>query len=133
MLHSALAVLAGYATMVVIVILGTVLAVRFVLRRPLADMRNPNMAPLPRAYLTANLVASGVAALAGGCVTASIAAASPVRTGLALAVVMALMSLVSMRQAGASQPRWYQLVLATVMPAIAVLGAWLWTLRTPGG
>jgi hypothetical protein len=130
MLHSVLAVLAGYVTMVIIVIIGTVLAVRFILHRPPAELRASHPLPMPSAYLTANLLMSGLAALAGGCVTASFAATSPLGHGIALAVFIAVMSLLSMKQAGASQPRWYQIVLATVMPALAVVGAWLWMVRT---
>ena len=133
MLHSVLAVLAGYVTMVIIVIIGTMLAVRFILRRPPAELHASDSPPMPSAYLTANLLISGLAALAGGCVTASIAAASPLGHGIALAALMGIMSLLSMKQAGDSQPRWYQIVLATVMPALAVLGAWLFVVRIAGG
>ena len=40
-------------------------------------------------------------------------------------MLMVLMSVTSMRQARDLQPRWYQLTLMTVMPVIALLGAWI--------
>jgi hypothetical protein len=76
------------------------------------------------------LVASAFAALVGGYTTATIAGHAYLAHGLGLAALMFVMSLVSMRQAGTSQPRWYQLSLAIVMPAIAVGGAVLRTVLT---
>ncbi len=127
MFHSALSVILGYAAMVAIVIVGTMLSVRFVLGKSFAEMKKTGSGmgagPVTRPYLIANLVVSAFAALVGGMVTGHLASEVPLYHGLALAVFMALMSLVSIRQAGNSQPRWYQVLLATVMPAIAVAGA----------
>jgi hypothetical protein len=64
-----------------------------------------------------------VAAIIGGYATAVIAGHDQIAHGLGLAAVMVLMSVVSMRQAGARQPRWYRIILATMMPALAILGA----------
>ena len=125
MLNSVVAVLAGYIVLAVIVMLGTALAVRAILRQLPSALRAPAPGYLTTAYLAANLAASALAAVAAGFVTAAIAGHARLSHGLALAGVMVVLSLLSMQQAGASEPRWYQLVLATVMPAIAVGGAFL--------
>jgi hypothetical protein len=129
MAHSALAVLAGFAVMAVVVMIATALALHFVLGVPLAAMRSAGPQMLSPSYLVTNVAASALAATVGGYTTAAIAEHDQIGHGLALAAVMVLMSLVSMRRVDAAQPRWYRVVLATVMPALAiggaVLGGWL--------
>ncbi len=127
MLHSVLAVVVGYVAMAILVMITTAVAVRFVLHQPLTAMRSPQTHQLSAAYLVANVAGSAVAAVAGGAVTAAIAADHRVRHGVALAGLMLLMAMLSMRQMGSAQPRWYRAVLVTVMPALAVGGAALWT------
>ncbi|MGH7523770.1 MAG: hypothetical protein ACREK8_05655 [Gemmatimonadales bacterium] len=122
MLHSVLAVVAGFLVMAIIVMVGTALAVRFVLHVPIAAMQSP--APvLSRAYLATNLSTSAIAAVAGGFTAAWIAGHDQLIHGLALAGVMIAMSIVSMRQAAGRQPRWYQAILVVLMPVLAVGGA----------
>ncbi len=128
MLHSVLAVVAGYVAMAILVMFTTAIAVRFVLHQPLAALRSPQTHQLSPAYLVANVTGSAIAALVGGAVTAAVAAGHRVAHGLALAVFMLLMALVSMRQMGSAQPRWYRAALVSVMPALAVGGAALWAL-----
>ena len=123
MIHSVLAVLAGFVAMSLIVMIATALAVRFVLRMPLATMRSQVPGRLSAAYLATNVAASGLAALVGGYTTAVLAEHDLVGHGLALAAVMVVMGVVSARQSGAAQPRWYQVLLITLMPALAVGGA----------
>ena len=125
MLRSVLAVLSGFAIMAFIVMAGTLLAMRLFIGdiprgKPLALG-----APVSARYLIANLIVSGFAALLGGVTTALVAVSHvPAHAG-ALAAMMVAMSLVSMKQAGHSQPRWYQLLLLVGMPALALLGAML--------
>ena len=123
MVHSMLAVLAGFVVMALLVMMTTALAVRFVLHLPVSSMRTPGPGMPSPAYLATNVAASGIAALVGGYTTAAIAAHDQIAHGLGLAAVMVVMSVVSMRQSGSAQPRWYRVVLATVMPALAVSGA----------
>ena len=130
-MRSVLAVVAGFLVMAVIVMIGTAVAARVILRQPLSTIRTGSSEPLPLEYLAANLSASAIAALCGGFLTAAIAGRSPLAHGLALAVVIVLMSILSMKQAGASQPRWYQLTLATAMPALALTGAFIRAMLTP--
>ena len=125
MIRSILAVISGFAVMSVIVMVGTVVAMRlfvggFPTRRPQASPT-----PVSGRYLTANLLVSGLAAALGGATTARIAVSHvPAHAG-ALAAAMVGMGFISMKQAGRSQPRWYQMVLLVGMPALALLGAML--------
>ncbi|HVX88789.1 MAG TPA: hypothetical protein VG940_07685 [Gemmatimonadales bacterium] len=116
--------LGGFATMAILVMITTAIAAAALVPGGMRAMTGATVS-LPRAYLTANLIASAVAAFAGGAVTARLAPDRPLYHGIALAILMCLMGLVSMRQAGGRQPRWYQLVLCTVMPAIALIGAYI--------
>ena len=123
MLRSVLAVMAGYAAMAAIVVVSTILAVRFILRTPLSAMRSQGPTPLSRRYLTVNVVASAVAALVAGWITGTLAGHDPLTHGFAIAALMVVLGLLSARQAGAAQPRWYRTLLVTLMPALAVVGA----------
>jgi putative membrane protein (TIGR04086 family) len=107
---SVLAVLGGFATMALLVVVATAVAARAV---------------PARAYLTVNLISSALAAFLGGFLTARLAPDRPFYHGIALAGLMCVMGLLSARQAGDRQPRWYQFVLCTVMPAIALVGAYI--------
>ncbi len=124
MLHSFLAVLGGFAAMAVVVMVTTAIAATLLVPGGMRAMATPG-ASLPRTYLVANLGCSAVAAFLGGTLTARIAGHDPLVHGGALAMLMVLMSVTSMRQARDLQPRWYQLTLMTVMPVIALLGAWI--------
>lgn len=123
MLQSIVAVLAAFALMVVIVTVTTVILVRRLRVDPTIGA-----AGLGAAYLAGNLACSAIAALAGGWVAAALAPGHPVRHGAALALLMALMSLLSMRQQRVRQPRWYPATLLVAMPLIACGGAWLQSL-----
>lgn len=124
MLHSILAVLGGFATMVVIVMVTTALAAAALIPGGMRGMMSPG-APLPPRYLTANILGSAVAAFLGGFVTVRLAPDKPFFHGIALAALMCVMALLSARQAGDRQPRWYQLLLCTVMPVVALAGAYI--------
>ena len=123
MVQSVLAVLIGFVVMAVLVMITTALAVRLVLRVPFSAMRGGTTVALSPAYLVTNVAASGIAAVVGGYTAGVIAHHDPIAHGIALAAVMVVMSLVSMKQSGAVQPGWYRVVLVTVMPALAVGGA----------
>lgn len=124
MLRSLGAVLGGFVAMAVIVVVSTALAAESLIPGGMEKATTPGT-PLPHAYLRVNLAASAFAAVAGGFVTGWIAATAPLLHGLALAGLMIVMSLLSARQSGATQPRWYQLVLTFVMPFFALAGAWM--------
>lgn len=120
MLQSIVAVLAGFALMVLIVMSTTVLLVRRLKVNPAAG---PDA--LSAAYLAGNLVCSAIAALAGGWLAASLAPGRPLMHGVALAVLMVITTLFSMGQSSARQPSWYPVTLAIAMPLIACGGAWI--------
>ncbi len=122
--HSFLAVLGGFAAMAVVVMITTALAAQLLVPGGMRATASPGT-PLPRAYLVTNLGCSALAAFLGGALTARIAGHDPLIHGGALAFLMVLMSAASMKQYRDQQPRWYQLTLMTVMPAIALLGAWI--------
>ena len=123
MIRSVLAVLAGYLITALLVMVSTMLAMRFVLRQPRVAAGRGPVGPRAGSYLATNLAASGLASCVGGFVTGVLAVGRPLGPGLGLAAVMVLLSLVSMRQAQNAQPRWYQIVLVTIMPPLAVAGS----------
>jgi len=122
--HSFLAVLGGFAAMAVLVMISTALAAQFLVPGGMRSMATPGI-PLPRPYLVTNLGCSAVAAFVGGFITVRLAPDHPFSHGIALALLMCVMAMVSARQAGDRQPRWYQLVLCTVMPVVALIGAYI--------
>lgn len=124
MFRSILAVLGGFASMAVLVMVTTAIAAATLIPGGMQAMMTPG-APLPRRYLAANLACSALAAFVGGFVTARLAPEEPFFHGLALALLMVVMGVISARQAGDRQPRWYQVVLGTVMPAVALVGAYI--------
>lgn len=124
MLRSILAVLGGFATMAVLVMVTTAIAAATLIPGGMQAAMTPGT-PLPPRYLTTNLACSALAAFAGGFVTVRLAPDRPFVHGIALALLMGVMAIISARQAGDRQPRWYQVVLGTVMPAVALVGAYL--------
>jgi hypothetical protein len=123
MVRSVLAVLIGFVVMAVLVMITTALAMRFVLRVPFSEMRGGTTLALSPAYVATNVAASGIAAVFGGYTAGVIAHHDQIAHGIALAALMVVMSLVSMKPSGAAQLGWYRVVLVTVMPALAVGGA----------
>jgi hypothetical protein len=124
LIQSLLAVLGGFAAMAVVVMITTAIAAQLLVPGGMRATAAPGT-PLPQAYLVTNLGCSALAAFIGGALTARIAGHDPLIHGGALAMLMALMSTASARQYRGLQPRWYQLTLMTLMPLIALLGAWL--------
>ena len=118
MIASVLAVLAGFALMVVVVMLTTPMLAKVFLRGTMPGA-------LTTSYLVSNLSMAALAALGGGYLTSRLAPHAPMAHGAALAALMLLMSLASMRQSLGSEPRWYAVTLATLMPALTLGGAWL--------
>jgi len=63
------------------------------------------------------------ASLLGGLVTAFVAEGHELAHAAGLGLVMIVMSVVSMRQAGESRPGWYETSMAACGPMAALLGA----------
>jgi hypothetical protein len=128
MIRSLLSVIAGFVGMAILVMIATGLAVKFMLHA--SDMQSVmKLKPTP-AYLAVNLAYSAIFAVFGGLITANIAGRAPVVHALALAGLMLVMSVVSFFQSAQTrQPKWYGLTLMVLVPAGAVLGGYLQTLR----
>ncbi len=124
-LHAFLALVAGFATMAVLVIVLTALLLRMVPSWVGAEGR-----PQP-GYIFVNLGYSFLAAAAGGYVTAAIAAANPLIHVLALGMVVLALAALSALQSRGKQPIWYQLALVAISP-LGVLAGGLVRLRVLG-
>jgi putative membrane protein (TIGR04086 family) len=113
-LRSLVAVLAGFLSMAVIVIALTLLCVKFI------HLNSGHPTPL---YLTLNVLYCLAAALLGGLITAKIARRSPLAHGLALALLMFVLGVLSYTTHPPGQPLWYQIFLTIAPPLAAIAGA----------
>jgi hypothetical protein len=125
MIHAFLALLAGFATMAVVVMLVTALLTRLV-----PEWVGAEGEPRP-AYAFVNLGYSFLAAAAGGYVTAWLSAANPLIHVLVLGIVVLAMGALSALQAKGKQPVWYALTLLVLSP-LGVLAGGLVRLRVLG-
>jgi len=117
--RSFLAILAGFATMAVLVTLATA-AITKSLPRVIGEPDHPR-----RRYLLLNLAYSAAFAASGGYVTAIVAKADPLRNILMLAIVILLLSALSAIQMRGKQPVIYQLALIVLTPVAALAGGLL--------
>jgi hypothetical protein len=124
-LHAFLALLAGFAVMVLLVIAMTALLTHMV-----PSWTNAQGRP-QQAYVIVNLGYSFLSAAAGGYVTAWVAEANPLIHVLALGMVVLALAALSALQARGKQPIWYQLCLVAISP-IGVLAGGLVRLRVMG-
>jgi hypothetical protein len=100
-IRSVLAVLGGFATMVILVGTATAVAVRVLL-----TTATPGTMPHPTpAYLAINLAYSGLFALIGGYATGFLAGRAPFAHAVALGSLTLLMGAPSMKQYPGQQPR----------------------------
>jgi hypothetical protein len=128
-LHAFLALTAGFAIMVVLVIALSALVTRMVPSWTGAEERpQPGWEP---GYVFVNLGSSFLAAAAGGYVTAWVASANPLIHVLALGMVVLALSALSALQSRGKQPIWYALALVAISP-IGVLAGGLVRLRVLG-
>lgn len=128
MLSSVWAVAAGFLTMAVLVMAGTVVLMRMFAPGMMEAMRSGSFTPpaLTPGFIARNLGLSLLAATAGGAVTLRLAPASPTGHLLALAGVVLAMGLVSSRSPGSShQPGWYRVTIPCVGLAGLLLAALL--------
>ena len=123
--HTFLALLAGFATMAMLV-----MAVTAMITRLAPDWAGAEGKPRP-AYAFVNLGYSFLAAAAGGFVTAWASAANPLIHVLVLGIVVLAMAALSALQSRGMQPVWYALTLLALMP-FGVLAGGLVRLRVLG-
>jgi hypothetical protein len=114
--RSFLAILAGFATMAVLVTLATA-AITKALPRLVGNQGHPR-----RRYLLMNLAYSAAFSGVGGYVTGAIAKADPLRNTLMLAIVILLLSALSAMQLRGQQPIAYQFALIVLTPIAALAG-----------
>lgn len=124
-LHAFLALLAGYATMAVLVI-----AITALLTRLTPSWVGEQGRPSP-GYVFVNLGYSFLAAAAGGYVTAYVAVANPLYHVLVLGVIVLALAALSALQSRGKQPIWYQLALLAIAP-LGVMAGGLLRLRVLG-
>jgi hypothetical protein len=133
MIRSVAAVAAGFATMVILVMMGTFAWVAVMVPGGMAAMRqNPDMANMKPSvgYLAMNLTLSFVAALLAGWITTRVASGGPVGHLVALACLVLVMSVVSAMGPGSGQqPGWYKVAIPLIGLAGLAMSAWLATGR----
>ncbi len=115
-LRSILAVFAGLVACMATVIVCTLLAVH--------AMHLKTGHPTP-GYLILNVAYSLAAAVLGGWLAARLAGFKPLHHGLALAMILAILGLLSLVNPSAAQPYDYQLLMAVLPPFAILAGAWL--------
>lgn len=125
MVHAFLALLAGFATMALVVMIVTALLMRLV-----PEWVGSEGSPRP-GYAFVNLGYSFLAAAAGGYVTAWLSAENPLVHVLVLGIVVLAMGALSALQARGKQPIWYALTLLALSP-LGVLAGGLVRLRVMG-
>lgn len=123
--HAFLALLAGFATMGILVMLITALIAQMA-----SEWAGAEGQPRP-GYAFVNLGYSFLSAAAGGYVTAWLSAANPLIHVLVLGIVVLAMAALSALQSRGTQPVWYALTLLALMP-IGVLAGGLVRLRVLG-
>jgi len=123
--HAFLALVAGFATIALTVIIVTALLAKFA-----PDWVGEEGQPRP-AYAFVNLGYSFLAAAGGGYVTAWASAANPQIHVLVLGIVVLAMGALSALQSRGKQPVWYALTLLALMP-LGVLAGGLLRLRVLG-
>ena len=113
------AVLVGFLTMVVLILVATPVAATLLLK-------DPAQRPTP-AYLAVNLLDGFVFAVFGGWIAARLAPGAPVWHAGALAGLVLLLGVATAAQGGAvraGQPQWYAWMLPFVGAGGALLGGW---------
>lgn len=124
-LHAFLALAAGYATVMLLV-----LALRGLLQLFAPSLVGLEASP-GLSYAFVNLGASFLAGAAGGYVTACVAAANPLIHVLALGLIILLLAALSALQSKGKQAIWYQLAQVALAP-LGVLAGGLVRLRVLG-
>jgi hypothetical protein len=124
-LHAFLALVSGFAVMILLVVAMTAL-----LARVAPSWKDTESEP-PLGYVFVNLGYTFLAAAAGGYATSWVAAGNPLIHVLALALVVLAVAALSALQLRGKQPVWYQLTMVAISP-IGVLAGGLLRLRILG-
>lgn len=122
-LRSIAAVVAGYLTTVILVVLTIALAGVVTGVQIGTDVTT--------SYILVNLVGSLLAAIAGGWVAARLAHGAPERHVAALAILVLLLSIYSASTPPTSQPGWYSYGLVAIGVVGVLIGGWIALRRRP--
>jgi len=125
-LRSIGAVVAGYAVMIVLVMVSFAVGAKAFKMAP-SRAGGDGMTP-PKGYLVFNLVSGLVAAVVGGWVTGCIAQRNMLLHAIALALLVAAMGVLSARRPQPGQPAWYPWVITLVGACGALIGGALCTI-----
>jgi hypothetical protein len=111
-LLSVASIVGGFLATAILVVIGTVIATKVFNTEPKPD--GPAIVPLP--YLSANLILSLLAAVAGGYVCSRIAPTRPFVHAIVLAGLFEMLSLATAVTTGAEpgQPTWYPWVIGLI-------------------
>ena len=125
MLLSVASIFGGFLTTAILVVVGTAIATKVFNTQPKPD--GPAIAPLP--YLSANLLLSLLAAVAGGYVCSRIARTHPFVHVIVLAGLFEILSLASAVTTGAEpgQPAWYPWVIGLICVFGILVGGFIRT------
>ena len=116
--RGAVAVIAGYAAMVVLVIISSVLLAAFF---PGESAEAPT-----QAYIVGNLICGFIAAMIGGWITASVAAQRPLlHASVLVAAIVGIGVFTMTSEPRPGEPAWYPAVIVAIGAAGAFLGGLL--------
>jgi hypothetical protein len=123
-LRSIVAILAGFGFVASTVMFGNIIATAVLVPEgastPAGESPASEMQPV---YLVANVAVSAMGAVVGGWLAARIGAFAPFAHAAVLAAIVAVLSLATMLDAPAApHPRWYPIVLSTIVVAGVLLG-----------
>jgi hypothetical protein len=123
-LRSIVAILAGFGFLVSTLMVGTVIATAIFIPEGASPPGGRPPAPeMHPAYLAVNVAVSAMGAVMGGWLAARIGGAAPFMHAAVLAVIVAVLSVATLLNAPASaQPRWYLIVLSTIVVVGVLLG-----------
>ena len=123
--RSILAVVGGFASIVLVVLISTFAATALMLPpAPAGELPQPT-----GAYLGVNLLSGLVAAVLGGYLAGRLAAHRPLMHAAVLAAVLIIMSIISAASgseaSAAMQPGWYSPAIAVIGVVGVIAGGWL--------
>jgi hypothetical protein len=126
-LLSVASIVGGFLATAILVVIATAIATKVFNTQPKPD--GPAIVPLP--YLSANLILSLLAAVAGGYVCSRIAPTHPFVHVIVLAGLFEILSLATAVTTGAApgQPTWYPWVIGLICVSGILIGGSLRTFR----
>jgi hypothetical protein len=127
MLRSIGAVIAGFAAMAIVVVVGVAAAARMFIPGDAPSAGSGSAMPqLTSSYMVANIAVSVIAAVLGGYLTARIGLRAPMAHGMALGILVVVMGIATaLGSPNDGQPGWYRVALPLLGLTGVLLGATL--------